>query len=56
MDIEMDTRPRCENGFATGNDPCPPSLPPPRLAQNGLEALMAAVSGPIKEAHVIILH
>ena len=36
-----------------------PSLLPlslPGLAYLGLEALMAAVSGPVKEAHVIVLH
>ena len=32
------------------------NLLPPRLTQHRLEAFMAAVSGPIKEAHVIILH
>ena len=29
---------------------------PPRLTQNRFEAFMPAVSRPIKEAHVIILH
>ena len=29
---------------------------PPGFAQDRLEAFMAAVSGPIKEAHVIIFH
>ena len=29
---------------------------PPRLTQHRLKAVMATVPGPIKEAHVIILH
>ena len=32
------------------------NLPSPRLTQHRLKAFMATVPGPIKEAHVIILH
>ena len=35
----------------SGTEPLPPGF-----AQDRLEAFMAAVSGPIKEAHVIIFH